>query len=35
MISLVKYLRVMGINSIVIHDKDEGVMRAEVFNDSI
>ncbi|MEK4517862.1 AAA family ATPase [Paenibacillus sp. FSL H8-0122] len=34
-ISLVKYLRAMGINPIVIHDKDEGVPRAEVFNDPI
>lgn len=31
-ISLVKYLRAMGINPIVIHDKDEGNERAEVFN---
>jgi predicted ATP-dependent endonuclease of OLD family len=34
-IALVNYLRAMGINPIVIHDKDEGVPRAEVFNDPI
>lgn len=34
-IALVKYLRAMGIIPIVIHDKDEGVPRAEVFNDPI
>ncbi|ULO06288.1 AAA family ATPase [Paenibacillus sp. 19GGS1-52] len=34
-IALVKYLRAMGINPIVIHDKDEGVPRAEVFNEPI
>lgn len=34
-ISLVKYLRAMGINPVVIHDKDEGKERAEVFNDPI
>ncbi|WP_251037538.1 TOPRIM nucleotidyl transferase/hydrolase domain-containing protein [Paenibacillus albidus] len=31
-IALVKYLRAVGINPIVIHDKDEGNERAEVFN---
>ncbi|WP_029191926.1 ATP-dependent nuclease [Paenibacillus elgii] len=31
-IALVKYLRAMGINPFVIHDKDEGNERAEVFN---
>ncbi|MDQ0194931.1 ATP-dependent nuclease [Paenibacillus wynnii] len=34
-ISLVKYLKAMGINPVVIHDKDEGVKRAEVFNEPI
>lgn len=34
-IALVKYLRAMGINPIVIHDKDEGKERAEIFNDPI
>jgi putative ATP-dependent endonuclease of OLD family len=34
-ISLVKYLRAMGINPVVIHDKDEGMERAEVFNNPI
>ncbi|WP_410514009.1 AAA family ATPase [Paenibacillus sp. BR2-3] len=34
-ISLVKYLRAMGINPVVIHDKDEGVIRAEIFNEPI
>lgn len=31
-ISLVKYLKAMGINPIVIHDEDKGNEKAEVFN---
>lgn len=31
-ISLVKYLRIMGINPVVIHDADVGTERAEIFN---
>ncbi|ULL19336.1 DUF2813 domain-containing protein [Paenibacillus sp. H1-7] len=31
-ISLVKYLRIMGINPVVIHDADAGTDRAEIFN---
>lgn len=34
-ISLVKYFKCMGINPMVIHDKDEGTPGAEVFNDPI
>lgn len=34
-ISLVKYLRAMGIDPVVMHDKDEGNERAEVFNEPI
>ncbi|GAC40814.1 TOPRIM nucleotidyl transferase/hydrolase domain-containing protein [Paenibacillus popilliae] len=34
-IALVKYLRAMGINPVVIHDKDEGNKGAEVFNNPI
>ncbi|MDY8025698.1 ATP-dependent nuclease [Paenibacillus polymyxa] len=34
-ISLVKYLKAMGLNPVVIHDKDEGVPRAELFNEPI
>lgn len=34
-ISLVKYLKAMGIHPVVIHDKDEGNARAEVFNNPI
>lgn len=34
-ISLVKYLKAMGINPFVIHDEDKGVEKAEVFNKPI
>ncbi|MDQ0913943.1 ATP-dependent endonuclease [Paenibacillus sp. V4I5] len=34
-VSLVKYLKAMGISPVVIHDKDEGNVRAEVFNNPI
>lgn len=34
-ISLVKYLRIMGINPVVIHDADIGTERAEIFNTPI
>lgn len=34
-ISLVKYLRIMGINPVVIHDADVGTERAEIFNSHI
>lgn len=34
-ISLVKYLKAMGINPIVIHDEDKGVEKAEIFNKPI
>ncbi|WP_160034548.1 AAA family ATPase [Paenibacillus sp. An7] len=34
-ISLVKYLKAMGLHPIVIHDKDTGVAKAEMFNNPI
>lgn len=34
-ISLVKYLKAMGINPIVIHDEDKGNAKAEIFNQPI
>jgi hypothetical protein len=34
-IALVKYLKAMGINPVVIHDEDKGVKKAEIFNNPI
>ena len=34
-IGLLKYLSTMGINPYVIHDRDKGVPKAEIFNSPI